>query len=161
MRRHGNAPCRSKDSWVTARLVSLTNYRRMKWTQGLELHQPGAAYETGPSTGSPCNTKMVDEDGNAPSLAGCEPAVQTSTLQALVGNGSRPWNVGTGSLPGPNIPAGRSCVPWNVVGDPLRRVPTLHDDWRGGWLSATAALWNGRRSSLETDELLRPFMRDV
>lgn len=55
VRRHGNAPCRSGDSWVTARLVSLTNYRRMKGTQGLELHQPSAAYETTLSTGSPCN----------------------------------------------------------------------------------------------------------
>lgn len=42
-----------------------------------------------------CTREMVDEDGNAPSLAGCKPAVQTSTLQALV----RPWNVGAGSLP--------------------------------------------------------------
>ena len=30
-----------------------------------------------------------------------------------------------------------------------------------GGFSATAALWNGRRSSRNEDELVRPFMRDV
>lgn len=56
MRRYGNAPYRSEDFWVTARFASLAIYRRIG--------------------------EMVDEDGNAPSLAGCKPAVQSSTLQA-------------------------------------------------------------------------------
>ena len=60
--------------------------------QGLESHQPRAAYETAQSTRSPCRLEMVAVDGKAPSEATGKVAVQPCRLWTYgwrKGNGAR------------------------------------------------------------------------